>query len=265
MNISTYSLLCGSEGPVGARAAAAFGSMRRPAYRALQELAPGVCHRLPRERGAAEPRPIRRDGRDHAGEYAELATFLLARRRAPRGANLALPTYWRRLPTRARIWPSKLRAEESSWRRALATNASPDECRLWQKYERASGTPSERVRGAQPSGPSSWGVGGPILPFGPQLSKESLQNREPEFQSARLLSWRLKSITVIHWSKAESVLAWRDACRPPLHHVRDRALQRGSDPPAALTGVTGVTVANMPSSAGPQAFSALLSDSSDDV
>ena len=167
--------------------------MRRPAYRALQELAPGVCHRLPRERGAAEPRPIRRDGRDHAGEYAELATFLLARRRAPRGANLALPTYWRRLPTRARIWPSKLRAEEGSWRRALATNASPDECRLWQKYERASGTPSERVRGAQPSGPSSWGVGGPILPFGPQLSKESLQNRESEFQSARVLSWRLKS------------------------------------------------------------------------
>ena len=169
--------------------------MRRPAYRALQELAPGACHRLPRERGAAEPRPIRRDGRDHAGEYGELATFLLARRRAPRGANLALPTYWRRLPTRARICASKLRAEEGSWRRALATNASPDECRLWQKYERASGTPSERVRGAQPSGPSSWGVGGPILPFGPQLSKESLQNREFEFQSARVLSWRLKSST----------------------------------------------------------------------
>ena len=49
------------------------------------------------------------------------------------------------------------------------------------------------MRGAQPSGPSSWGVGGPILPFGPQLSKESLQNRESEFQSARVLSWRLKS------------------------------------------------------------------------
>ena len=86
----------------------------------------------------------------------------LARRRGARGAHKALPTYWSRVPRRARAWRRKFRTRGGLSGLGSATDTSPKTPSSWQKYERETRGTLARVRGDLARALSSREEGGPI-------------------------------------------------------------------------------------------------------